>query len=118
MLSLLLNAEAEPETYEQETLKKPVSSVIPEIVKIAKSDESLLLEILKCPFMVLVESSMVLKNDWMSVAFTSVSSIFSSVARIMLALLNFNFPTPGSVLAVLVSNTYSNVTPPKLPWAP
>ena len=47
MLSLLLNAVAEPETYEQTTSKKPVSSVIPEIVKIAKSDESLLLEILK-----------------------------------------------------------------------
>jgi hypothetical protein len=46
-LSLLLNALADPETYAQATSKKPDSSVIDEIVKIAKSEESLLLEILK-----------------------------------------------------------------------
>jgi hypothetical protein len=45
--SLLENEEAEPETYEHATVKYPVSSVIPEIVKRAKSVESALFEILK-----------------------------------------------------------------------
>jgi hypothetical protein len=61
--SLLENEEAEPETYEQETVKYPVSSVTPEIVKRAKSVESALFEILKWPLMVLVESSIVRRND-------------------------------------------------------
>jgi hypothetical protein len=47
MLSLLLNDDAEPETYEHETSKNPDSSVTAEIVNTAKSEESPLLEILK-----------------------------------------------------------------------
>jgi len=61
--SALENEEAEPETYAQSTAKYPVSSVMEEIVNNAKSAESALLEILKWPLMVLVESSMVRKND-------------------------------------------------------
>jgi hypothetical protein len=60
--SLLVNEDAEPDTYEHATEKKPVCSVTDEIVKIAKSLASSLFEILKWPLMVLVESSMVLRN--------------------------------------------------------
>jgi hypothetical protein len=45
--SPLLNDDAEPETNEHETSKKPVSSVTAEIVNTAKSEESALFEILK-----------------------------------------------------------------------
>jgi hypothetical protein len=45
--SLELNEVALPETYEQSTSKYPVCSIIPEIVKSAKSEESNLFEILK-----------------------------------------------------------------------
>ena len=62
MSSKLLNAVALPETYEQETSKYPACSVIDEIVNNAKSDASKRLEILKCPLIVEVLSSIVLKN--------------------------------------------------------
>ena len=61
--SLLLNEVAEPLTYDALTLKYPVSSETLEIVKSAKSDASKRFEILKWPFIVEVESSIVLKND-------------------------------------------------------
>jgi hypothetical protein len=60
--SALSNAEAEPDTYEELTTKYPVSSLIEDIVNIAKSLGSNLFDILKWPLIVEVESSMVLKN--------------------------------------------------------
>jgi len=60
--SLLLNAVADPDTYAHATRKNPVSSAIDEIVKRAKSVESALLEILKWPLIVEVESSIVRRN--------------------------------------------------------
>jgi hypothetical protein len=56
-------------------VKYPVFSVTDEIVKIAKSSALILLETLKCPLMVDVLSSIVLKNDCISVELSSVSSI-------------------------------------------
>jgi hypothetical protein len=53
----------DPVTYDEETLKYPVSSTIEDIVNSAKIDELDLIDILKCPFMVLVESSIVRKYD-------------------------------------------------------
>jgi hypothetical protein len=95
--SPLLNPEAEPETYDTETSKNPVSSVSEEIVNKAKSEESALFEILKWPLIVDVESSIVRKKAWISVALSSSSSIVMTVARDSVPLLNFTFPVPGSV---------------------
>jgi hypothetical protein len=53
----------DPETYAQETAKKPVSSSTAEIVKIAKSLLSDLFVILKWPLIGDVESSMVRRKD-------------------------------------------------------
>ena len=60
--SLLLKEFAEPETYEEITSKYPDCSVIEEIVKRAKSFEFKRFEILKCPLIVEVESSIVRKK--------------------------------------------------------
>ena len=54
--------EAEPLTDAHETLKYPVASVTELIVKSLKSLASKRLLILKCPLIVEVESSIVLKN--------------------------------------------------------
>jgi hypothetical protein len=102
--SALVKDVAEPETYPQSTVKYPVSSVMEEIVNNAKSVESALLEILKWPFIVLVESSIVLKNDWMSVVESSWSSMNNFVAVVILEASNFSFPTPGSLWVIFVSN--------------
>ena len=85
-------------------MKIPVSSVVDEIVNKAKSVESALFEILKCPLIVDVESSMVRKKAWTSVDPSSRSSISNSVASVMFALSNLSFPVPGSVCDVSLSN--------------
>jgi hypothetical protein len=53
---------ATPDTKPQSTTKKPVSSVTEDIVKIANSRESDFSEILKCPLIPAVESSIVRKK--------------------------------------------------------
>jgi hypothetical protein len=113
--SLSENDDADPDTYAQVTSKNPVSSRIEEIVNKAKSEEFALFDIRKWPFIVDVESSIVLKNDWTSVELTSKSSRINKVADGTEALLNFSTPVPGSVWAVSSSNMYSRVMPPKFP---
>jgi hypothetical protein len=100
----LLNESAIPDTYPQLTVKNPVSSTTDEIVKIANSRESDFSEILKCPLIDAVESSIVRKNAWTSMELSSRSSINISVDDGSVALLNFSFPGPGSVCDVSVLN--------------
>ena len=72
----------------------------------AKSSAFNLLDILKCPLIVEVESSIVLKNGCISVfvAPPSVSSINNCDADVIFAALSLNVPAPGSVSAVELLN--------------
>jgi hypothetical protein len=98
--STLLN-EVAPEILVQGILKYPVASVLaPSIVKMAKSSAFSLLETLKCPLIVDVESSIVLKKSWISTSLVSVSSMNICVADDNVALLNFRLPEPGSLSVV------------------
>ena len=98
------NEVAEPDTYEADTVKYPVSSEIEAIVNKAKSVESVLFDIRKWPLIVDVESSIVRRNACISVELSSRSSIDIVEARVKLALLNFTVPVPGSDTVVFVLN--------------
>jgi hypothetical protein len=76
MSSLAEKLVAEPLTYAQTTSKYPAFSVMRLIVNSAKSAAFNRFEILKCPLMVLVLSSIVRKNVDMSVPLSSALSIY------------------------------------------
>ena len=65
-----------------------------------------MLDILKCPLIVEVESSIVLKYACISVLVEppSVSSMYRTVADDTVELFNFNLPAPGSESDVFVEN--------------
>ena len=99
-----MNTETDPLTYEQLTVNHPVLLVRLVIVNNANREASNRVLTLKCPLIVDVESSIVFKNDVISVAASLLESMYRAVEELNTLLLNLNFPVPGSALVVVVSN--------------
>ena len=100
----MFSNDVEPDKYEIGTVNHVPPSVISDVIaNIAKIELSVFNDILKCPLIPDVLSSIVARKALISFAASSTSSMYSAEADDKVALLNLNFPVPGSAAVTVVS---------------